>query len=162
MPYRIEQQPAFTLAGIGLAASPTADFSAAWTELDRRLATLNAPFEHQETLGLCVEFRDAAHFRYLAGYTVNETAQAQAIGLECVCVPAGRYLVVNVVGAVPQAVEKGWETLFEQILPDYAQTAEAQGLPPLPAMEQAVCFERYLDGNFADSDYQMELWVRLT
>lgn len=145
---RLETLPAFELLGLSCQTSNAAEMDAQRPER-ARIGPLWAQFAASglkgEVFGAYFDYRDRHHadYRVLAGIRAPASEQERLAnaGARSDCrlqVPAGRYLVFEARGALPQALIQTWGEVWA-----YFEQAGA------PARAYGVDLERYLGADHA-------------
>ncbi|QDK70418.1 GyrI-like domain-containing protein [Lactococcus protaetiae] len=153
MKVKIEEKPAFTAVGFrGRFTSKDGanfrDIPKMWDNLSKhdyeRLLTLSDVFP-QTVLGICAnEDSETETFDYwIAGATTAQTSD-----LEQLSIGAATYAVFAVEGAQPAAVQKAWQDIFAEWLPN-SDYKIANG----PQIEYNP------DGDAFAEDYYCEIWL---
>lgn len=149
MVIRFEEKAAFKIAGQSVHEGIASDFIGAWDDLYRKVSMADlVKIGSGECFGASYDFKTQDLFSYLAGYDVTDEARAKLLGLEILEVPAAKYLVLSLQGAIPQCIQSGWNYINGTYFPD-SQFIHA-GTPD---------FEFYPAGDPTEPDYQMELWI---
>ena len=152
MDVRIEQKPAFALAGIEEKAIQAARCPMVWDRLFQQAdMPALADLGDGRSFGMCRNTDSAQRFDYLAGFEVKDRAAAADLGLAVVDIPAQRYAVARLKGPIPGCIHEGWAYLMGDYLP--RQGLRHAGTPD---------FEAYWDGDMQSPGYEMELWVPVT
>ncbi|MFD1414669.1 GyrI-like domain-containing protein [Oceanobacillus jeddahense] len=68
--------------------------------------------------------------------------------LEATKIPASKWAIFEVRGAMPDAIQKAWQQIFSEWFP--SSSYEHAGTPEL---------EVYLDGDATKEDYYSEIWI---
>lgn len=149
MNIRMEKKDRFYMAGLAILAHPESKFSQTWLDLfeqypEEKLVALGSG----QSFGACYDMSQDGSFRYMAGFGASDPAQARALGLEVLEVPAAQYAVVQLHGPVPQCIHEGWEYVMGTFFPQ--EGFRHAGTPD---------FEVYHQGDLHSTDYTMELWV---
>ncbi|MFB0957613.1 GyrI-like domain-containing protein [Proteiniclasticum sp. QWL-01] len=143
------QKPAFAVAGLSMTGIAGADFPGLWTRL---MGEIPFPDLLQlgsgESFGVCYDYQPDDTFRYMAGFDVKDRARASELGLEILDIAPAQYLVVELIGPMPESIHRGWQWLMTEYFPSSPFTHA--GTPD---------FEAYLEGDMSATDYKMELWV---
>lgn len=129
MKHRMEQKPAFEAVGYAMSTTTVGgqnnrEIPKFWDRClsegkVKELARGGAP----GILGLCAEFDEKWEtFTYVIGVEAD-SAVAAPPGTRKVKVPAATYAVFSCVGAMPDAIQKGWSFIMGEWFPqsDYAQ-----------------------------------------
>lgn len=102
----------------------------------------------KDLLGMCTNFchKESTMRYWIALEGDPETAAAQ--GIESTTVPAATWAVFPSVGAMPGAIQKVWERIFQEWFPSTGYE-HAEG-PEL---------EVYPEGDSSSEDYRCEVWI---
>ncbi|WP_010676666.1 AraC family transcriptional regulator [Bacillus timonensis] len=96
-------------------------------------------------LGVCVSEPNATTIDYWVAVENTDGASGKFDVLD---IPASKWAVFEVHGAMPHAMQDAWKKIYSEWFPSsgytYAGTAE---------------FEMYPDGNAYESDYYSEIWI---
>lgn len=149
MNIRIEKKPAFKMAGLVIQATQESNFPQLWQDL-YEVASHDtfATFGRGQSFGACYEMNSSNSFKYMAGYDITDEKSAEKLGLELLTVPEAEYVVLEIVGAVPQSIHSGWRYVLEKFFPENGY--KHAGTPD---------FEAYFDGDMTSPNYKMELWI---
>ncbi|WKA54661.1 AraC family transcriptional regulator [Planococcus shixiaomingii] len=103
--------------------------------------------ELKALLGVCADFKDSKTMDYwIAAAHEGEVAE----GLSKLEIPASKWVVFEVQGAMPQAMQKVWKQIYAEWFPsnsyEPAGTAELEVYPP---------------GDAYSADYYSEIWIPL-
>lgn len=148
MDITITRKPAFTVAGLSMAATSESDFPGLWQRFEQHPAHSHlAKLGEEPYLGVCSDMT-ASQFTYTAGIKVANPQAARDLGFDVIEVPAAEYAIVPLHGSIPSCIHVGWKyvmgTFFEEQGYRHADTPD---------------FEVYLPGDMHSPDYQMQLWV---
>lgn len=153
MRYRIVDKPAFKVVGKSMMTSQIANQSYQsipkfWNKLNqenfisRSLLPLN--IKGNAVLGVCYDGKDDGSFAYMVGVESDD----YVTDLETIVVPAAKWAVFESVGPMPEAIQKVWDDVFQNFLPN-------------SAYEHAPMadFEKYPAGDNTKADYHCEVWI---
>lgn len=113
MDIKIEQKPAFAVAGVLLEAIDNSLCPSAWDQLYK-----NQSFESLEALGngqsygVCTDVKEGEIINYMAGYDVTDQRKAKALGLTIMEIEATEYAVIPVKGPIPGSIHQAWKFSF--------------------------------------------------
>lgn len=156
MKYRIVERDSFQAVGIKRKFSMSdgenmSGIPQMWMEVNgdgtsSAIAKLNDG-EIGGLLGICTNYQNGATMDY---WIAAETTQLAPEGFERVEVPASKWGVFEVRGAMPEAMPKAWKQIFSEWFPsnqyENAGTAE---------------LEVYPEGDAYRDDYVSEIWISL-
>ncbi|GAB6122440.1 GyrI-like domain-containing protein [Dysgonomonas termitidis] len=95
-------------------------------------------------LGVCAEMHDNGFDYWIAAATTKECPA----GFEKLDIPAAQWIVFEITGAMPKAVQDGCRYIFNEWFPSSGyQHADAPEI------------EWYSDGDMSSPDYKSEIWV---
>lgn len=152
MDIKIEQKPAFAVAGVLLEAIDNSLCPSAWDQLYK-----NQSFESLEALGngqsygVCTDVKEGEIINYMAGYDVTDQRKAKALGLTIMEIEAAEYAVIPVKGPIPGSIHQAWKYVLEVFFPETGY--RHSGAPD---------FEVYAEGDMHSPDYEMELWIPIS
>lgn len=152
MDIKIEQKPAFAVAGVLLEAIDNSLCPSAWDQLYK-----NQSFESLEALGngqsygVCTDVKEGEIINYMAGYDVTDQRKAKALGLTIMEIEAAEYAVIPVKGPIPGSIHRAWKYVLEVFFPETGY--RHSGTPD---------FEVYAEGDMYSPDYEMELWIPIS
>lgn len=156
MNYRIEEREGFQVAGVKKTFSVQNEenfigIPVFWQEINKEgtgedLIKLNNG-EIKGLLGVCADFceEDNQSFDYwiAVAHQGNETTSYQTLAI-----PASRWVVFEVRGAMPDAIQAVWKQIHSEWFP--SNPYEHAGTPD---------FELYLEGDPSSPDYLSEIWI---
>ncbi|MDR2806193.1 MAG: GyrI-like domain-containing protein [Dysgonamonadaceae bacterium] len=100
--------------------------------------------EPSGVLGVCADMRDNGFDYWIAAATTKECPA----GFEKLDIPASKWAVFEIEGAMPEAIQDGSLRIFNGWLPSSGyQHADAPEI------------ERYSDGDMSSPDYKSEIWI---
>lgn len=152
MNYRIEQKPAFRVAGLaGVFSNNDGEQNRTipqfWQEcgkdIPRLLALGGGSVTGKNLLGVCYGAQSDGSFRYMIG--IEPAAAPQ--GMETLEIPASTWAVFECVGPMPGAIQALWKRIMNEFLPNSVYLHA--GTPD---------FELYFDGE-NDENYRSEVWI---
>ncbi|GAE85884.1 GyrI-like domain-containing protein [Bacteroides reticulotermitis] len=95
-------------------------------------------------LGICAEMHDNGFDYWIAAATTKECPA----GFEKLDIPAAHWIVFEITGAMPKAIQDGCRYIFNEWFPSSGyQHADAPEI------------EWYSDGDMSSSDYKSEIWI---
>lgn len=148
----IQKKKAFTVAGINEQNINSSLCPSVWGKLYEKyshdqLATLGGG----QSVGVCHDVENPSTINYMAGYIVNDVDKARSMGLDVLEVDEAEYVVVELVGSVPESIHNGWKYAMEVFFPEHGYIHS--GKPD---------FEYYHEDDMHSKDYKMELWIPIT
>lgn len=102
-------------------------------------------------MGVCHDGKNPSTINYMAGYIVNDVDKATSMGLDVLEVEEAEYVVVELVGSVPECIHNGWKYAMEVFFPEHGYIHSGK-----------TDFEFYYEGDMHSKDYKMELWIPIT
>ena len=162
MKHRIEQKPALDIVGYSLKTTTVGGESMRevpkfWDRCQAagKVEALGKMVGSMGILGVCGEFDAKMEgFTYMIG--VEASAEVKAVaGTASIRLPAATYAVFSCVGAMPEAIQQGWQTIMGEWLPqsDYAQASPAN-------LEVYPCFPKDDPrGDPASPQCYTEIWI---
>lgn len=101
----------------------------------------------QNMLGICMDLeQDKQQFSYMIA--IEDVKHAEHTGFETREIPAATWAVFTSVGAMPHAIQKLWERIFQEWLP--SSGFQHDNAPEL---------EVYFPGDPSAQDYKCEIWI---
>ena len=133
MKHRIEQKPAFEAIGYSFRTTTVGgenmrEVPKFWDRClaDGKVAGLGPMSGSWGILGLCADF-DAKmeKFTYMIGVEAAPGGLKAREGISSLKLPAATYAVFSCVGAMPDAIQAGWQTIMGEWLPqsDYVEAS---------------------------------------
>ncbi|WP_286230842.1 AraC family transcriptional regulator [Neobacillus mesonae] len=113
---------------------------------DNRLIELNNG-ELKALLGICVDKR-CQHPGLIDYWIAADSAGDVPDGLSALEIPASKWAVFEVHGAMPDAIQKVWKQIFTEWFP--SNPYEHAGTPEM---------ELYFSGDAGSPDYYSEIWI---
>ena len=100
---------------------------------------------NQPLLGICSNINDSEEFRYLIGV---ESKNRNDENLEEIIIPKSTWAIFEVVGPLPESVQKLWVRIFTEFLPNenfvHAKTPD---------------FELYYENDGNENQFRSEIWI---
>ncbi|WP_124727598.1 AraC family transcriptional regulator [Staphylospora marina] len=122
-----------------------------WAEVNRdgtawRLSALNTG-ELKGLMGVCVDLPQEGQMDY---WIAAETKDLENVpdGLSILTIPAAKWVVFEVTGAIPRSIQEGFRRIFSEWLP-------SSGFQPAGA----PILEVYPGGDVTGDDYRCEIWL---
>lgn len=149
MKTRIQERPAFQVAGIKAEKISSDQCPSIWDKLYDKASFIQLEMlGNGQSYGICYGNPDDGKINYMAAYNTTDERKAEALGLDLLSIPQAEYLIVSLIGAIPQSIHKGWEYITQDFFPK--QAYRHAGTPD---------FELYSQGDIYSENYRMELWV---
>ena len=148
----IQKKKAFTVAGVNEQNINSSLCPSVWGKLYEKyshdeLASLGS----DQSMGVCHDVENSSTINYMAGYIVNDVDKARSMGLDVLEVDEAEYVVVELVGSVPESIHNGWKYAMEVFFPEHGYIHS-----------EKPDFEYYHEGDMHSKDYKMELWIPIT
>ncbi|MBE4907540.1 AraC family transcriptional regulator [Bacillus luteolus] len=99
-------------------------------------------------LGVCVDNRDANSNQAMDYWVATEHIGETPEGYECLEIPASKWVIFEVRGAMPDAMQSAWKQIFSEWFPTSGY--QHAGTPE---------FEMYTDDDPTSPDCYSELWI---
>jgi len=118
-----------------------------WADLpDDALKSLGelSNLEPSGVLGVCADMHDNGFDYWIAAATTKECPA----GFEKLDIPAARWIVFEITGAIPKAIQDGCHYIFNEWLP--LSGYKHANVPEL---------EWYSVGDMSSPDYKSEIWI---
>lgn len=148
----IQKKQAFTVAGINEQSINSSLCPSVWDKLYEKYSHDElASLGNGQSVGVCHDMENSSTINYMAGYIVNDVDKARSMGLDVLEVDEAEYVVVELVGSVPESIHNGWKYAMEVFFPEHGYIHS--GKPD---------FEYYHEGDMHSKDYKMELWIPIT
>ena len=148
----IQKKQAFTVAGINEQSINSSLCPSVWDKLYEKYSHDElASLGNGQSVGVCHDVENSSTINYMAGYIVNDVDKARSMGLDVLEVDEAEYVVVELVGSVPESIHNGWKYAMEVFFPEHGYIHS--GKPD---------FEYYHEGDMHSKDYKMELWIPIT
>lgn len=149
MKTRIQARAAFKVAGVKAENITAAECPAIWNKLYDKSSFIQLEMMgNGQSYGLCYGEMQADKINYMAAYNLSDENKSQDLGLDILSIPESEYLVISLIGAVPDVIHQAWKYIMEDYFPN--QGYQHAGSPD---------FELYSQGDIQSPDYRMELWV---
>ena len=147
MDYRIEKKEEFRLlvyAKMFTEESSEKGIPAFWEEYYQNEVYKKAP----GYLGICAQEKEGAgEFMYGIGCDADDVKEVPE-GFQIIHIPAYTWAIFKCVGPTPDAIQKTWEDIYRQWLPETKYKL-------IPDYD----IENYLPGDNTASDYISEIWL---
>lgn len=148
----IQKKQAFTVAGVNEQSINSSLCPSVWDKLYEKYSHDElASLGNGQSVGVCHDMENSSTINYMAGYIVNDVDKARSMGLDVLEVDEAEYVVVELVGSVPESIHNGWKYAMEVLFPEHGYIHS--GKPD---------FEYYHEGDMHSKDYKMELWIPIT
>lgn len=148
----IQKKQAFTVAGVNEQSINSSLCPSVWDKLYEKYSHDElASLGNGQSVGVCHDVENSSTINYMAGYIVNDVDKARSRGLDVLEVDEAEYVVVELVGSVPESIHNGWKYAMEVFFPEHGYIHS--GKPD---------FEYYHEGDMHSKDYKMELWIPIT
>ena len=148
----IQKKQAFTVAGVNEQSINSSLCPSVWDKLYEKYSHDElASLGNGQSVGVCHDMENSSTINYMAGYIVNDVDKARSMGLDNLEVDEAEYVVVELVGSVPESIHNGWKYAMEVFFPEHGYIHS--GKPD---------FEYYHEGDMHSKDYKMELWIPIT
>lgn len=148
----IQKKQAFTVAGVNEQSINSSLCPSVWDKLYEKYSHDElASLGNGQSVGVCHDMENSSTINYMAGYIVNDVDKARSMGLDVLEVDEAEYVVVELVGSVPESIHNGWKYAMEVFFPEHGYIHS--GKPD---------FEYYHEGDMHSKDYKMELWIPIT
>lgn len=148
----IQKKQAFTVAGVNEQSINSSLCPSVWDKLYEKYSHDElASLGNGQSVGVCHDVENSSTINYMAGYIVNDVDKARSMGLDLLEVDEAEYVVVELVGSVPESIHNGWKYAMEVFFPEHGYIHS--GKPD---------FEYYHEGDMHSKDYKMELWIPIT
>lgn len=148
----IQKKQAFTVAGVNEQSINSSLCPSVWDKLYKKYSHDElASLGNGQSVGVCHDVENSSTINYMAGYIVNDVDKARSMGLDVLEVDEAEYVVVELVGSVPESIHNGWKYAMEVFFPEHGYIHS--GKPD---------FEYYHEGDMHSKDYKMELWIPIT
>ena len=148
----IQKKQAFTVAGVNEQIINSSLCPSVWDKLYEKYSHDElASLGNGQSVGVCHDMENSSTISYMAGYIVNDVDKARSMGLDVLEVDEAEYVVVELVGSVPESIHNGWKYAMEVFFPEHGYIHS--GKPD---------FEYYHEGDMHSKDYKMELWIPIT
>ena len=148
----IQKKQAFTVAGVNEQSINSSLCPSVWDKLYEKYSHDElASLGNGQSVGVCHDMENSSTINYMAGYIVNDVDKARSMGLDVLEVDEAEYVVVDLVGSVPESIHNGWKYAMEVFFPEHGYIHS--GKPD---------FEYYHEGDMHSKDYKMELWIPIT
>lgn len=148
----IQKKQAFTVAGVNEQSINSSLCPSVWDKLYEKYSHDElASLGNGQSVGVCHDMENSSTINYMAGYIVNDVDKARSRGLDVLEVDEAEYVVVELVGSVPESIHNGWKYAMEVFFPEHGYIHS--GKPD---------FEYYHEGDMHSKDYKMELWIPIT
>lgn len=148
----IQKKQAFTVAGVNEQSINSSLCPSVWDKLYEKYSYDElASLGNGQSVGVCHDMENSSTINYMAGYIVNDVDKARSMGLDVLEVDEAEYVVVELVGSVPESIHNGWKYAMEVFFPEHGYIHS--GKPD---------FEYYHEGDMHSKDYKMELWIPIT
>lgn len=148
----IQKKQAFTVAGVNEQSINSSLCPSVWDKLYEKYSHDElASLGNGQSAGVCHDVENSSTINYMAGYIVNDVDKARSMGLDVLEVDEAEYVVVELVGSVPESIHNGWKYAMEVFFPEHGYIHS--GKPD---------FEYYHEGDMHSKDYKMELWIPIT
>ena len=148
----IQKKQAFTVAGVNEQSINSSLCPSVWDKLYEKYSHDElASLGNGQSVGVCHDMENTSTINYMAGYIVNDVDKARSMGLDVLEVDEAEYVVVELVGSVPESIHNGWKYAMEVFFPEHGYIHS--GKPD---------FEYYHEGDMHSKDYKMELWIPIT
>lgn len=148
----IQKKQAFTVAGVNEQSINSSLCPSVWDKLYEKYSHDElASLGNGQSIGVCHDMENSSTISYMAGYIVNDVDKARSMGLDVLEVDEAEYVVVELVGSVPESIHNGWKYAMEVFFPEHGYIHS--GKPD---------FEYYHEGDMHSKDYKMELWIPIT
>lgn len=148
----IQKKQAFTVAGVNEQSINSSLCPSVWDKLYEKYSHDElASLGNGQSVGVCHDMENSSTISYMAGYIVNDVDKARSMGLDVLEVDEAEYVVVELVGSVPESIHNGWKYAMEVFFPEHGYIHS--GKPD---------FEYYHEGDMHSKDYKMELWIPIT
>lgn len=148
----IQKKQAFTVAGVNEQSINSSLCPSVWDKLYEKYSHDElASLGNGQSVGVCHDVENSSTINYMAGYIVNDVDKARSMGLDVLEVDEAEYVVVELVGSVPESIHNGWKYAMEVFFPEHGYIHS--GKPD---------FEYYHEGDMHSKDYKMELWIPIT
>ena len=148
----IQKKQAFTVAGVNEQSINSSLCPSVWDKLYEKYSQDElASLGNGQSVGVCHDMENSSTINYMAGYIVNDVDKARSMGLDVLEVDEAEYVVVELVGSVPESIHNGWKYAMEVFFPEHGYIHS--GKPD---------FEYYHEGDMHSKDYKMELWIPIT
>lgn len=148
----IQKKQAFTVAGVNEQSINSSLCPSVWDKLYEKYSHDElASLGNGQSVGVCHDMENSSTINYMAGYIVNDVDKARSMGLDVLEVDEAEYVVVELVGSVPECIHNGWKYAMEVFFPEHGYIHS--GKPD---------FEYYHEGDMHSKDYKMELWIPIT
>lgn len=139
----------FKVAGILKENIESKDCPGVWDELFNQY-TIQELLElgNGISYGVCIDKPGQKGIDYMAAFDLEDEKLAEKKGMDSLEVTDHDYLVLKIIGPVPESIHQGFYYLYSEYFPnsDYKPS-------DLPS------FEVYSDGDMSLEDYEMELWI---
>ena len=148
----IQKKQAFTVAGVNEQSINSSLCPSVWDKLYEKYSHDElASLGNGQSVDVCHDMENSSTINYMAGYIVNDVDKARSMGLDVLEVDEAEYVVVELVGSVPESIHNGWKYAMEVFFPEHGYIHS--GKPD---------FEYYHEGDMHSKDYKMELWIPIT
>lgn len=148
----IQKKQAFTVAGVNEQSINSSLCPSVWDKLYKKYSHDElASLGNGQSVGVCHDVENSSTINYMAGYIVNDVDKARSMGLDVLEVDEAEYVVVELVGSVPESIHNGWKYAMKVFFPEHGYIHS--GKPD---------FEYYHEGDMHSKDYKMELWIPIT
>lgn len=148
----IQKKQAFTVAGVNEQSINSSLCPSVWDKLYEKYSHDElASLGNGQSVGVCHDMENSSTINYMAGYIINDVDKARSMGLDVLEVDEAEYVVVELVGSVPESIHNGWKYAMEVFFPEHGYIHS--GKPD---------FEYYHEGDMHSKDYKMELWIPIT
>ena len=148
----IQKKQAFTVAGVNEQSINSSLCPSVWDKLYEKYSHDElASLGNGQSVDVCHDMENSSTINYMAGYIVNDVDKARSMGLDVLEVDEAEYVVVELVGSVPECIHNGWKYAMEVFFPEHGYIHS--GKPD---------FEYYHEGDMHSKDYKMELWIPIT
>lgn len=148
----IQKKQAFTVAGVNEQSINSSLCPSVWDKLYEKYSHDElASLGNGQSVGVCHDVENSSTINYMAGYIVNDVDKARSMGLDVLEVDEAEYVVVELVGSVPESIHNGWKYAMKVFFPEHGYIHS--GKPD---------FEYYHEGDMHSKDYKMELWIPIT
>ena len=142
----IQKKQAFTVAGVNEQSINSSLCPSVWDKLYEKYSHDElASLGNGQSVGVCHDMENSSTINYMAGYIVNDVDKARSMGLDVLEVDEAEYVVVELVGSVPESIHNGWKYAMEVFFPEHGYIHS--GKPD---------FEYYHEGDMHSKDYKME------
>ncbi len=150
MNVQIKKIPAFKVAGVLKECIDATQCPSVWEELFAKAKPAElVALGSGKSFGACIDTTSPDSINYMACFDVADKQKAEELGLTIVEIPEAEYAIVQLIGAIPDSIHRGWDFVLKTFFPSNGY--RHAGTPD---------FEFYPEeGDMHSEDYQMELWV---